>query len=71
MTKRLIVASLVAVTGTLVLAAVGSAGSSKQSVTPLPASSCSPLVYKGSGSPQAIVDLTSRFRARVGRRRFR
>ncbi len=55
MTKRLIVASLVAVTGTLVLAAVGSAGSSKQSVTPLPASSCSPLVYKGSGSPQAII----------------
>ena len=55
MTKRLIVASLVAVTGTLVLAAVGSAGSSKQSVTPLPASSCSPLVYKGSGSPQAIL----------------
>jgi branched-chain amino acid transport system substrate-binding protein len=38
-----------------VLAAAGSAGSSKQSVTPLPASSCSPLVYKGSGSPQAIV----------------
>jgi branched-chain amino acid transport system substrate-binding protein len=54
-TKRFIVASLVAVTGTLVLAAVGSAGSSKQSVTPLPASSCSPLVYKGSGSPQAIL----------------
>jgi branched-chain amino acid transport system substrate-binding protein len=54
-TKRLIVASLVAVTGTLVLAAVGSAGSSKQSVSPLPASSCSPLVYKGSGSPQAIL----------------
>ena len=55
MTKRFIAASLVAVTGTLVLAAVGSAGSSKQSVTPLPASSCSPLVYKGSGSPQAIL----------------
>jgi branched-chain amino acid transport system substrate-binding protein len=54
-TKRLIVASLVAVTGTLVLAAVGSAGSSKQSVTPLPASSCGPLVYKGSGSPKFIV----------------
>jgi branched-chain amino acid transport system substrate-binding protein len=54
-TKRFLVASLVAVTGTLVLAAVGSAGSSKQSVTPLPASSCSPIVYKGSGSPQVIV----------------
>ena len=55
MTKRLFVAFLVVVTGTLVLAAVGSAGSSKQSVTPLPASSCSPLVYKGSGSPNAIL----------------
>jgi branched-chain amino acid transport system substrate-binding protein len=39
----------------LVLAAVGSAGSSKRSVSPLPASSCSPLVYKGSGSPQYIL----------------
>ena len=55
MTKRFIAASLVAVTGTLVLAAVGSAGSSKQSVTPLPASSCSPLVYMCSGIPQAIL----------------
>jgi branched-chain amino acid transport system substrate-binding protein len=54
-TKRLLVACLVAVTSTLVLAAVGSAGSSKQSVTPLPASSCSPLVYKGSGSPKFIL----------------
>ena len=71
-TKRLFVAFLVALTGTLVLAAVGSAGSSKQSVTPLPASSCSPLVYKGSGSPNAILSLpTSRFRVRVGRRRLR
>ncbi len=55
MTKRLLVACLVAVMGTLVLAAVGSAGSSKQSVTPLPASSCSPIVYKGSGSPQFLI----------------
>lgn len=55
MTKRLLVASLAAVVGTLLLAAVGSAGSSKQSVTPLPNSSCSPLVYKGSGSPQFIL----------------
>jgi branched-chain amino acid transport system substrate-binding protein len=54
-TKRLLVACLVAVMGTLVLAAVGSAGSSKQSVTPLPASSCSPIVYKGSGSPQFLI----------------
>jgi branched-chain amino acid transport system substrate-binding protein len=54
-TKRLLVACLVVLTSALVLAAVGSAGSSKQSVTPLPASSCSPLVYKGSGSPQFIL----------------
>ena len=55
MTKRLLVACLVFVTTTLVLAAVGSAGSSKQSASPLPASSCSPLVYKGSGSPNVIL----------------
>jgi branched-chain amino acid transport system substrate-binding protein len=54
-TKRFLVASLIAVLGTLVLAAVGSGGSSKQAAKPLPASSCSPLVYKGSGSPQFIL----------------
>jgi len=54
-TKRLLGAFLVAVTGTLVLATVGSGGTSARQATPLPASSCSPIVYKGSGSPKYIV----------------
>jgi branched-chain amino acid transport system substrate-binding protein len=54
-TKRLLAALLIAAAGTLVLATVGSGGTSKKQATPLPASSCSPLVYKGSGSPQFIV----------------
>jgi len=53
--KRLLAAFLVAVAGTLVLAAVGSGGTSKNQATPLPASSCSPLVYKGSGTPKFII----------------
>ncbi len=55
MTKRLLGAFLVAATGTLVLATVGSGGTSAKQATPLPASSCSPIVYKGSGSPKYIV----------------
>ncbi len=55
MTKRLLVAFAVALTGTLVLAAVSSGGTSKRQATPLPASSCSPIVYKGSGSPKYIL----------------
>ena len=55
MTKRLFVAFLVAVAGTLVLATVGSGGTSRKQAQPLPASSCSPLVYKGSGSAKFIV----------------
>ncbi len=55
MTKRLFAAFLVAVTGTLVLATVGSGGTSKKQATPLPASSCSPIVYKGSGSPKYLI----------------
>ena len=55
MTKRLLVAFLVAATGTLVLATVGSGGTSKKQAQPLPASSCSPIVYKGSGSPKYIL----------------
>jgi branched-chain amino acid transport system substrate-binding protein len=54
-TKRLLVASLVAVAGTLVLAAVGSGGTSKKQATPLPASSCSPIVYKAAGTPQFVI----------------
>jgi len=53
--KRLFAAFLVAVAGTLVLAAVGSGGTSKRQATPLPASSCAPLVYKGSGTPKFII----------------
>jgi branched-chain amino acid transport system substrate-binding protein len=54
-TKRLLVAFLVAMTGTLVLATVGSGGTSKKQASPLPASSCSPIVYKGSGSPKYLI----------------
>jgi branched-chain amino acid transport system substrate-binding protein len=54
-TKRLLAAFSIAVVGTLVLATVGSGGTSKKQATPLPASSCTPIVYKGSGSPQFIV----------------
>src|SRR5436190_1258998 len=38
-----------------VFATVGSGGTSKKSAQPLPASSCSPIVYKGSGSPKYLV----------------
>jgi branched-chain amino acid transport system substrate-binding protein len=54
-TKRLSVAFLVAVTGTLVLATVGSGRTSSKQAQPLPASSCSPIVYKGSGSPKYLI----------------
>jgi branched-chain amino acid transport system substrate-binding protein len=54
-TKRLLVAFLAVVAGTLVLAAVGSGGTSKRQAQPLPASSCTPIVYKGSGSPKYIL----------------
>ncbi len=55
MTKRLLVAFLAVLAGTLVLAAVGSGGTSKKQAQPLPASSCSPIVYKGSGSPKYLI----------------
>jgi branched-chain amino acid transport system substrate-binding protein len=54
-TKRLFAAFLVAVTGTLVLATVGSGGTSGKQAQPLPASSCSPIVYKGSGTPKYLI----------------
>src|SRR6185312_9225415 len=53
--KRLLAASLAAVAGALVVTAVGSGGTSTKQVTPLPASSCSPVVYKGSGSPKFLL----------------
>ncbi len=55
MTKRLLVALLAALAGTLVLATVGSGGTSKKQAQPLPASSCSPIVYKGSGTPKYLI----------------
>ena len=55
MRKRLLAASLAAVAGALVVTAVGSGGTSTKQVTPLPASSCSPVVYKGSGTPKFLV----------------
>ncbi len=55
MTKRLLAAFAIAVVGTLVLATVGSGGTSKKQATPLPASSCAPIVYKGSGSPKYLI----------------
>lgn len=55
MTKRLLAAFLVVMAGTLVLAAVGSGGTSAKQAQPLPASSCSAVVYKGSGSPKYIL----------------
>ena len=53
MTKRLLVAFLAAATGTLVLAAVSSGGTSRSQLTPLPASSCSPVT--GSTSAKFII----------------
>ena len=55
MTKRLLVAFLVGMTGTLVLAAAGSGGTGAKQASPLPASSCAPIVYKGSGSPKYLI----------------
>jgi branched-chain amino acid transport system substrate-binding protein len=54
-TKRLLAAFLVGATGTLVLATVGSGGTSKKQASPLPASSCAPLVYKGSGTAKFLI----------------
>jgi branched-chain amino acid transport system substrate-binding protein len=53
LTKRLLVAVLAAVTATLVLAAVGSGGTGRSNVTPLPASSCSTI--KGDSSAKFLI----------------
>ena len=53
--------SLLALLGAAVVVAAvaagysGSARSATSGVTPLPSSSCGPVVYKGSGSPDYIV----------------
>jgi branched-chain amino acid transport system substrate-binding protein len=53
LTKRLLAAILAALTATLVLAAVGSGGTGRSQVTPLPASSCSAV--KGSTSAKFLI----------------
>ena len=55
MTKRLLVASLVALAGALVVVTVSSGSSGRKQAQPLPASSCAPIVYKGSGSPKFLI----------------
>ena len=37
------------------LATIGSGGTGSKQVQPLPASSCAPIVYKGSGSPKFLI----------------
>jgi branched-chain amino acid transport system substrate-binding protein len=54
-TKRLLVASLVTLAGALVVVTVSSGSSGRKQAQPLPASSCAPIVYKGSGSPKFII----------------
>jgi branched-chain amino acid transport system substrate-binding protein len=54
-TKRLLVVSLVALAGTLVVATVSSGSPGRKQAQPLPASSCAPVVYKGSGSPKYLI----------------
>jgi branched-chain amino acid transport system substrate-binding protein len=54
--KRFFIGGLaVAAAAAVALAMVGIAGSATKGVSPLPASSCGPLQYKGSGSPDYIV----------------
>ena len=63
MKKRATIGLLLAAVGALALIAAGCGGGSKKSsgggggggsVTALPASSCGPLTYEGSGSPDYI-----------------
>lgn len=58
MTKRLGITLLVAIAASIALVAATGAGAApkaKKAATALPASSCSKVFYKGSGSPQAII----------------
>ncbi len=55
MQKRILAAAIGAAAASLVLVAGGLADSSRSAVTPLPASSCSPIVYKGSGQPDYLI----------------
>jgi branched-chain amino acid transport system substrate-binding protein len=49
------VLGVVAIVATVVAAGFSGSARSAASVTPLPSSSCSPVVYKGSGSPDYII----------------
>lgn len=58
MKKRLFLSGMAALAGAFALVATGSAGVAKKAahqVTPLPASSCAPIYYEGSGSPKYII----------------
>lgn len=58
MTKRLgiiLVAVLATVVALVASSGAGAAPTKKQAATALPASSCGPVYYKGSGSPQVII----------------
>jgi len=56
--KRVFAGALVAALATLAVAVVsasGSSGPAAKHASPLPSSSCSPIQYKGSGSPQYLI----------------
>ncbi len=55
MSRKLTVGVLVVAIAAAVAISAGSARSAAKGVTPLPSSSCTPVVYKGSGSPDFIV----------------
>ena len=57
MSKKVSLLALVVVAGVAAALAAGYSGTARSatSVTPLPSSSCGPVVYKGSGSPDYIV----------------
>ena len=56
MRKRLMVASAIAAVAALAVGAVAGAGpNSEKSASVLPSSSCGPVFYKGSGSPQLLI----------------
>ena len=50
-----VLGGIVVIAAAIVAAYAGSARSATAGVTPLPSSSCAPVVYKGSGSPDYIV----------------
>ena len=58
MSKKVSVLALVGVAVVVAVVAAGYSGSARSAtkgVTPLPSSSCGPVIYKGSGSPDYII----------------